>query len=256
MERFYWSLSSGSQFKTARILNYPYCLINFMSQTNNPPKHDLKSVWVDCGGFHSSLKEGHYTKTDQEYLEYIEKHQPEFFALRDYPCEPELMKKHNVNPRIQIQRTLENHLKLLDLLENYNIKSTPVPVLQGWILEDYLYSIDLYNEHNLIMPYMAIGSVCRRNKTKQIIKIITKVKEKLGDDIRLHGFGVKISALKNKACFDALWSVDSGAWDYEARWRKFRGELSVPDASLIVAQEHLEKYDKIVCRHNEQMVLI
>ncbi len=116
MEKSYFSLAAGSQIKTARRLQYPNILINFMTKTNRPPKYQFESLFIDSGGFYSSMVAGKYTKTDQEYLDFIEKIMPEYFALRDYPCELQLLKKHNLTVKQNIQRTVDNHLSLLLLL--------------------------------------------------------------------------------------------------------------------------------------------
>jgi hypothetical protein len=255
MKIFYFSLAAGSQIKTARELQYPHILINFMTKTNNPPKYHYKTLFIDSGGFHSSLLNGRYTKTDREYLQYIEKVQPTYFALRDYPCEPELLQKHNRTVKDHITMTLNHHIALLDQLPNYNIQAQPIPVLQGWKTEDYLYCLDLYKEHDLITDYTAIGSICRRNATREIRKIITAVREGLPRATRLHGFGVSLSALKDHTIWRSLYSVDSSAWDYTARWKKYRGNISIPQASLLAATQYLQKLHRLHRKHKTQTTL-
>lgn len=253
MEKFYFSLASGSQRKTARILNYPNILINFMTRQNTPPKYPYERLFIDSGGFFSSMQAGNYTKSDNEYLKYVMAMNPAFFALRDFPCEPELLKKHNRSVRQHIDMTVENHCHLLDLLPDYDIDATPIPVLQGWSVEDYLYCIDLFRERGLITEYMAIGSVCRRTGVNEIRRIIISIKDNLPAGTKLHGFGVKLTALYDMTIWKALYSVDSGAWDYVARWKKFKGEeTSVPDASINAATAYIGKINQIHEKHRCQ----
>lgn len=254
LEYFYLSLAAGSQFKTARILEHPNILINFMSQTNNPPKYNYNKLFVDCGGFGESMTEGYYSKSDIEYLEYIEKVNPSFFALRDYSCSPKVLREHEFTVNTQIDRTLVNHLTLLNLLETkqFNIKSKPIPVIQGWKVKDYLYCIELYEKYNLISDYMAIGSI---KGNKQMKKIISAVKKEI-PGIKLHGFGVTISDLKNKSIWDYLYSGDSGSWDFTARWKKLKGELTGPEASIICAEKCLNKIEYLKDFHGNQTVLV
>jgi len=256
MEKFYLSLAAGSQIKTARILKYPNILINFMTKTNRPPKYPYELLFIDSGGFFSSMQAGHYTKTDAEYLEYIEAKNPAFFALRDYPCETELLKKHSRTVFEHIKMTVEHHCLLLDMLPEYNINAVPIPVIQGWSVEDYQLCIDLFRERGLITDYMAIGSVCRRTSIKNIRDIIVSVRDNLPAKTKLHGFGVKLTALKDLAIWNALYSVDSGAWDYVARWKKFRGEeTNIPDASLNAAVDYIAKIKRIHEKYNSQRSL-
>lgn len=252
---FYLSCASGSQIKTARRLQYPHILINYATKHNRPPTHDC-SLFVDCGGFYSSLVSGMYLTPDQDYLEYIQRHQPALWALRDYPCEPQLLGKWGRTVAENIRRTVEHHLALLEAAQAYDIKGQAVPVVQGWRVADYLDCLDEFRDQGLIKDYMAIGSVCRRGQVGQIRKIVATVRRYLPARVRLHGFGIKLSALKERSVWEALHSVDSGAWDYEARWRKHRGELSVPDASYIVAKEYLRKIDNLQARNRSQATLL
>jgi len=256
MKKLYFSLAAGSQRKTARILNYPDILISFMTRTNSPPKYNYQSLFIDSGGFYSSMRSGKYTKPDREYLEFIEKVQPEFFALRDYPCEPQLLKKHDLTAKQNIQRTVDNHIVLMDLLSEYQIISQPVPVIQGWQKEDYLNCIDAFNDAGLLSDYMAIGSVCRRTTISNIREIVVAIRDAISSWTKLHGFGVKLTALSDLAIWNALYSVDSGAWDYTARWKKLRGDISIPDASLDAALNYIKKVKQLHDTHHYQKQII
>jgi len=256
MEKFYLSLASGSQRKTARVMKYPNILINFMTKQNTPPKYSYETLFIDSGGFYSSMLSGKYTKSDDEYLQFIEKVVPEYFALRDFPCEPQLLKKYNLTAKQNIQRTVDNHIALLDRIQNYCINSEPVPVIQGWIKEDYLECIDTFKEQGLMSNYMAIGSVCRRASVSIIRDIIVSIRDNIPAWVQLHGFGVKLTALSDLAIWNALYSVDSGAWDYVARWKKLRGEeTSIPDASINAATAYIEKINQLHEKHPSQITL-
>jgi hypothetical protein len=260
MEHFYLSLASSAQHKTAITLQHPDILINYMTKLNKPPQYTYKNLFIDSGGFHSSLKHGHYTKTDEEYLEYIEQYQPRYFALRDYPCEPELLKTHNRTVKDHIHMTLDNHLKLFDIMDDYQFNSQPIPVLQGWEIEDYLYCLDMFNQHGLINDYVAVGSVCRRNADKDIKKVFRQIRTELPSKIKLHGFGVKFSILRDKEMWDTIYSVDSGAFDYAARMARLNdgvlSHLSWEEACIVMGKEYVEKINYLRCKHEGQGVLV
>jgi hypothetical protein len=255
LQRVYLSLASGSQIKTARRLNYPHILINYATKMNKPPKYPYETLFIDSGGFFSSLKAGMYLTDNKHYLDYIQKVKPDFFALRDFPCEPELLKKHHRSVNDHIRMTVENHVALLDMLPEYSIDAKPVPVLQGWRREDYLHCIDLFNEAGLMGDYMAIGSVCRRTAVENIREVIVAVRDNVPAWVRLHGFGVKLTALRDLAIWNALYSVDSGAWDFEARWKKLSGVLAIPDASFTCAKNYLQKLENVNAEHLPQQFL-
>lgn len=260
MEIFYLSVASGTQRKVAESLNYPYVLVNFMTKNNKPPRC-AKVLFVDSGGFSSSFICNGYNKSDREYLYFVKKTKAKYFALRDYPCEPQILRKYNVTVKDQILRTLDNHIKLLDLLEDYLLKAKPVPVLQGWEVEDYLFCIDLFREHGLVgngFDYIAIGSLCRKNTTTQIKKIILTIRKELKDSIKLHCFGTKISVLNDLAVWKAVYSVDSMAWDFNARWKRYMEKIkaSTFEASKEFAIDYLLKIEKLRNKFEQQQTLM
>jgi hypothetical protein len=61
-------------------------------------------------------------------------------------------------------------------------------------------------------PLVGLGSVCRRQATSEIDRIVTML---AGQGLRLHGFGVKTAGLSRYGW--ALASADSLAWSYAAR---------------------------------------
>lgn len=258
MERFYLSLASSSQRFAAKTLNYPYILVNYMTRMNRPPDYRYEGLFIDSGGFSSSLKSGGYTRTDDEYLQHVEELQPDYYALRDYPCEPELLQTHNRTVEMHQALTVDHHLKLLDKIDDYQISGSWVPVLQGWTLEEYLDCIDLFKEHGLLSDYVAIGSVCRRGSQDEIRKIISVVKHQLGGR-RLHAFGLNLGVLRDPHLWGCVYSVDSGAFDYAARKRRWIGDLqglSMNDAALVCLQDTLTRVHYLRGFHEGQGVLV
>ena len=248
MEIFYLSPASGTQCRVCQCIGYPYILINYMTKNSTSyakrARKFAKILLIDSGGFPSSFIYNGYNKSDREYLFFVKSVKADYFVLRDYPCESQILKKYNVTVRDQIHRTLEHHLKLLELYENTDISAEPISVIQGWEIQDYLYCIDIFREHGLILDYTAIGSTCRRHRIKQTQKVILAVKDSLPRKVKLHAFGVKLSVLNDKAVWEALYSADSSAWDFYARWKLWRdkGE-SAFDASLKTLISYLSKID-------------
>ena len=256
MRLFFFSVASGSQKRAVEEIGYPYVLVNFMTEKNKPPSC-ARVLFVDSGGFHSSLNSNRYTKTDEEYFRFVAETGAEFFALRDYPCEPQILEKHGLTVKDQISRTLEHHIKLLDMLDEYGVQAEPVSVLQGWEVEDYMFCIDVFREHGLIDGYVGIGSLCRRNATSQIRKIILAVRDELKDSVKIHCFGTKLSVLNDIAVWRAIFSADSGAWDIHARWQYYyEGNYeSRHEATVSVARKYLEKIERLRRKFEGQTVL-
>jgi len=91
-----------------------------------------------------------------------------------------------------------------------------VPVLQGWVNQDYLHHIEMYQRQGIDLckqPLVGIGSVCRRQRFKKTGALI---RELYGLGLKLHGFGVKTIGLQSVSeCFT---STDSMSWSFAARY--------------------------------------
>jgi hypothetical protein len=64
---------------------------------------------------------------------------------------------------------------------------------------------------------VGVGSVCKRNANAGTIEGILSAIKAARPDLRLHGFGLKLTALASAAVRDFLESADSMAWSYSAR---------------------------------------
>ena len=215
--RFYYGAASGSSRKALRKMEEPNVLINYATQ-NNKPWEGIENLFIDSGGYSFILGKGEYTTSNREYLEYIEEHSPQVFALRDYPCEPDVLEKHGRSVRDHQDMTIQKHKELMRLIPEYDIDSEPLCVVQGWELEDYLYHIDRLNEIGLLTDYVGIGSVCRRGQDEEIRRIILEVDRALPDRCRIHAFGVKANVLRFGDVVDVLDSADSLAYEYSVMY--------------------------------------
>jgi len=172
------------------------------------PKHldNADKTFIDSGGYQFMKKFTEYPFNPKEYVDFINEVNPDYFAAMDYPCEPKILERRKKTSEQQIEDTIEKTIDLLDLESHSKL----LPVIQGWSIEDYIYCIDRMREQDLLSDYMAIGSLCIRDES--IYPIIKAITDNIPSDIKLHGFGVKISNLKNKFVFDNLYSSDSMAW--------------------------------------------
>jgi len=254
MEKFFIGEACGSQRSALRRLGYPYVMINYATKTNKPWQ-GIKELFVDCGGYSFFYKTGEYTTSDGHYIGYVLKWKPAYFALRDYPCEPELLARWGRTVVEHQQRTLEKHLRLLELVDERGVwrYSEPVAVLQGWTLEDYLRCYDMMAAHGVLtrIRYVAIGTLCRRGQEATIRKIITGIRRSLPKKYKLHGFGIKISSLRYKDVYDALYSADSCAWGLKER----KNGCSTVKGQYELLLEFVAKLEKIKRIHEGQTLL-
>lgn len=188
---------------------------------NNKPFQTIQNLFTDSGGYSQLHTNREYQTSDRQYLSYLEEHEPELFALRDYPCEPGLLWKHNRTVANHQHRTIRHHRKLLDLYDNTNLSSEPVAVLQGWKPEQYISHIDELQTEGLLTRYVGIGSLSNRNP-ETVARIIHKVRDILPSKHQLHAFGVETNVLKLPRVTESLDSADSAAYDFQTRMQEPR----------------------------------
>jgi hypothetical protein len=113
-----------------------------------------------------------------------------------------------------------------------------MPVLQGYAPDDYVRHLAQYGKRLALGAWVGVGSVCKRNgNPAKILDVLMAIKM-VRPDLKLHGFGLKITALKNGLIRSLLHSADSMAWSFAARkqgtgandWRnawKFKERIEV-----------------------------
>jgi hypothetical protein len=167
---------------------------------------------MDSGAFAVINKYGRYPYAPEEYADGIKKWHPDVAWTMDYPCEPSVREKGGYNVKQAQEMTNNNQIKLLDLNANTQI------VVQGWTIAEYLENLDMIKEQGLLTGRLGIGSVCRRGQVREIARIIRAISNNVPNWVKLHGFGVKISILKDTDAKFYLYSADSQTWDYESRY--------------------------------------
>lgn len=162
-------------------------------------------------------------------------------CAQDFMCE-DFMFEHAINPETGEPKTLEERWAMDDMTRGASIPEhqemtvsrylnlrhqvreigceTPImPVIQGYEIEDYLACIDLYESWHALPEgsYVGIGSVCKRNTNAHTVEGLLEALRDRRPDLRMHGFGLKVTALKSPAVRQILESSDSMAWSYAAR---------------------------------------
>ena len=173
---------------------------------------------LDSGGFSELNLNGKWSINSQEYVTRVNKinNTPGLLwaAQQDWMCEPFVIEKTGLTIKEHQKRTVNNLIELRQL----DCEVPIIPVLQGYSLEDYKECFELFEVNNIDLrsePLVGLGSVCRRQNTNDIERIVKYFHSK---DIKLHGFGVKISGMKRYG--EMLESSDSLAWSFGARYSK------------------------------------
>lgn len=174
----------------------------------------------DSGGFSMLDQFGYWPIDDQtlgtEAVMWAEQagREFDFFAPRDWMCEPHMLAKTGKTIADHQALTIESVVELRARFPSVRW----LPVLQGQHPDDYQSHIEQYAAaglHLQLWPRVGVGSVCRRQGSAEAEAIINRVAD-LG--IRAHAFGVKVDGLKRYG--HRIASSDSMAWSAVARKRK------------------------------------
>jgi len=209
---FYFGAAAGSERKALQMMDEPNVMISHATQ-NNKPWFGIDELFVDCGGY-SLLKSDAEHPPLNDYIRYLQRWQPDRYALRDYPCEPDLLTELNETVTSHQQKTLDDHIEMLERTDS--LDGIAYPVIQGWSTDQYLDCIDLFRDHGIPLTSVGVGSVCRRNAADEIQTILRRIKHEL-PDADLHGFGVKVSMFKMPGVSELLDSADSLAYSFATR---------------------------------------
>ena len=208
----------------------------------------LHDFCLDSGGFTELQRHGRWTLTAEEYVAEVRRYRdqlgPErmlWAAPQDLMCEEVVIRGGFFNGqrfhgtrelrglkpgepeqdlttavRIHQRLTVDNAVELRRLAPDIPF----ILVLQGYSLDDYKHCARLYAEAGFDLaaePAVGLGSVCRRQDTEEIAEIVDYFH---GQELRLHGFGVKTDGLGIYG--DQLASADSQAWSFGYRKKKQR----------------------------------
>lgn len=176
-----------------------------------------KTWALDSGGFSELNLYGAWKTTPEQYASEVRRWASiggmQWAAVQDWMCEPFVLQKTGLDVDEHQIRTIRSYYDLSALAPEVHW----LPVLQGFTLQDYLRHLRSYQTMCIDLrdvPVVGIGSVCRRQATKEA-ELIVRVLHDHG--IKLHGFGFKVKGLV--ACAKYLASADSMAWSLHARKR-------------------------------------
>jgi hypothetical protein len=179
--------------------------------------------WImDSGAFSQISRHGKFVMSPDEYIELIAKFSVcgtlRAAVCQDWMCEPFILEKTGLDIREHQWRTIQSYMELSDSCD------VPIlPVLQGFTPSDYVKHVKLYAERLKEGAWVGVGSVCKRNSNPDAIEDILLEIKRARPDLRLHGFGLKIQALKRATIRALLHSSDSMAWSDNGRKNSGKG---------------------------------
>jgi hypothetical protein len=193
-------------------------LVSYLTR-NNTRLGSEEVHFVDCGGnpgtflSQSQSDTPTYPDSHQDYVEYVAEQTTaaDRWALRDYPVTDSVRSEFDMTVKELQHLTTGAHRNLLNRAEEAGVESTPVSVVQGETIRDYLSHLDQLEAAGALTDTVAIGSIAMRSpEVKQ--EIICAIREALSPVHSIHGFGVSLQTLKKDGVVAALDSADSGGW--------------------------------------------
>ncbi len=177
--------------------------------------------WImDSGAFTEISTHGHYRTDVAEYAAQIRRWGTNgsgrllAAVSQDWMCEPFIVARTGLSVAEHQRLTVARYdaLRAQDLAGVYLM-----PVLQGFEPADYARHLAMYGDRLAAGAWVGVGSVCKRNGTPQQVAAVLHAIKRVRPDLRLHGFGLKTTALAHPLVRSLLDTADSMAWSYAAR---------------------------------------
>lgn len=179
--------------------------------------------WImDSGAFTEISTHGRYLTTPAEYAAEIRRWAKNGNLLaavaQDYMCEPWIVAKTGLSVAEHQRRTIQRYDELLMWLDQPKRSDVYVmPVLQGYQPAEYVDHLRAYGDRLAFGAWVGVGSVCKRNGDARAIEDVLLAIHRERPDLKLHGFGLKTTALSSGLVQELLHTADSMAWSYNAR---------------------------------------
>jgi hypothetical protein len=189
---------------------------------------------LDSGAFTAVARDGGYRRPVEDYAAEVCRWARcgtlVAAVSQDWMCESAVLVRTGLTVREHQRLTIERYAALRPLVPVYVL-----PVLQGYHPREYVEHIAGYGA--LLPPgaWVGVGSVCKRNADVGAIERVLWAIASARPDLRLHAFGLKLTALASSLVREALHSADSMAWSYAAR-REGRDANSWREAAAFAAR--------------------
>ena len=189
---------------------------------DRPVRYGLGRWMLDSGAFTELARHGEFQTSawcyGQEVAWWARMGRCEAAVSQDYMCEPMILARTGLTVAEHQRRTLDRYDALLATRPPVYI----LPVLQGYAPAAYADHVRAYGTRLALGAWVGVGSLCKRQGNPSAIVAVLDAVLAERPDLRLHGFGIKLTALRDARVRARLFSADSMAWSYAGR-RQGRG---------------------------------
>jgi hypothetical protein len=182
---------------------------------------------VDSGAFTELERYGKYRHSVEDYAAQLYRLYTSGAAeivaavAQDYMCEPFMLAKTGLSVEEHQRLTIDRYDALLIALKAKFGGAIPfhvLPVIQGFQPDDYARHVRAYGDRLTPGMWVGVGSVCKRQGDPRLVVAVLQAVLNERPDLRLHGFGVKLTSLRDARVRELLSTADSMAWSDHARW--------------------------------------
>lgn len=213
--RFFTGLHQPSD---ARHFDAAFISVNRLRSRRLPI--DTRDWIMDSGAFTEISTHGHYRHSVADYAAEIRRWATNgsgrllAAVAQDWMCEPFIVAKTGLSVLEHQRLTIERY----DALTAEDTAGVYVlPVLQGFEPSDYERHVAMYGARLAPGAWVGVGSICKRNGDPRAVAAVLLAIKGIRPDLRLHGFGLKTTALADPLVRAQLETADSMAWSFAAR---------------------------------------
>jgi hypothetical protein len=214
MERFYVGLHQPSQAR-----HFARCMVSVHRLARRQRGFPAREWMLDSGAFSEVALRGGYRHSPQDYagkvVRWAAVGRLVAAVSQDWMCEPVALARTGLTVADHQWLTIDRYDQILRAL--YGLAFL-LPVVQGYAPEEYARHVRAYGDRLAEGAWVGVGSLCKRNADPRAILTVLHAVKAERPDLRLHGFGVKATSLADQRVRDALWSADSMAWSFAARY--------------------------------------
>lgn len=197
--------------------HFETCFISVNRLRKRKSAFKVKRWIMDSGAFMELLLFGEYRTSVASYSNEIARwrYNGDLLAAvaQDFMCEKFILEKTGLTIADHQRLTIERYDELLRCETGVYI----MPSLQGYEPKDYVSHLRQYGHRLAIGAWVGVGSVCKRNGDIGAIEAVLIAIKHVRPDLKLHGFGLKTTALSSGLVNQLLETADSMAWSFNAR---------------------------------------
>jgi hypothetical protein len=229
--KFYVGLHQPSDAR-----HFARCMVSVKRLERRVSDFQVGEWMMDSGAFTELRDHGCYRASPEDYAGQVVRWSRVGNMVaavsQDFMCEPFILERTGLTVADHQRLTIERYDAIRELAGS---ATYVLPVLQGYRPSEYLDHLRQYGDRLAAGQWVGVGSVCKRNADLREVERVLVTIHRARPDLLLHGFGMKVTALRSSLVRGCLHSADSMAWSFAAR-REGRDQNDWREAAAYAAR--------------------